>query len=339
MGRYDRQERVAKIGKKGQAKLRQATILIVGTGALGTYAAEQLTRAGIGKLILLDPDYVSLSNLQRQTLFDEEDVINHELKVFAAQKKLQATNHEVEIVAIPSPLSEEIIKENNFNLCLDCTDNYWARDLLNQLAIKYDFDYLFASCAATYGNVMAISSRQNPCLNCLFPDLTSLKQKDCELLGVATPLIPIISGIQVALAFKYLIAKQEVDFNQLITYDCFELSQHHFQVNKNKNCPSCSKKKSDLIDDQNQIRVLCGSQTYYVNLNAKIELNDWVSYFTKQQTLLTKSPMFIRFKWDKHPFTLFKNGKLIMYQIENMTEAQKNFQNFKKLATQLINKE
>ena len=127
------------IGAAGQEKISQATVLVAGCGALGSYVAEQLTRAGVAHLILVDPDQVSLTNLQRQALFDEDDVNQHRLKVMAAKNHLNQINHEVEITPLPAPLSIDLLNELDFDLVIDCLDNYQARDLINQAAWVHQF--------------------------------------------------------------------------------------------------------------------------------------------------------------------------------------------------------
>ncbi len=127
MNRYDRQERVHQIGVVGQQKISHATIMIVGVGALGSYTAEQLVRAGVKRLVL--------TNLQRQSLFTEADANQQRLKVEAAKEHLHKINSACQITAIPAPITADLIDEYQFTLCLDCLDNYQARDLLNKLII------------------------------------------------------------------------------------------------------------------------------------------------------------------------------------------------------------
>lgn len=331
LNRYDRQTKVSYIGRDGQEKISQAAILIIGAGALGSYAAEQLTRSGIKKIILVDPDYVTLTNLQRQTLFNEADVQKHELKVIALKKHLAKINHQVQVIALPTPLSENIVNDYNFDLCLDCTDNFTARDLINNLALKYDFDYIFASCAGSFGNVMAISPKVEPCLNCVFPNLANLKKRDCELIGVLTPLISVVSGLQIALALKYLTHKEEINFKQLISIDIWKFTQTKFKVNKNLACPVCSKKITTIQTGKEELTMLCGSNTYYTVFKQAVDLKKWTAYFKSSERLISASPKFIRFKLHGYPVSLFKNGKLIMYDLESLNDAQDLWEKLKQL--------
>lgn len=335
MDRYDRQRRVHTIGDKGQAKINHSTVLIVGMGALGTYAAAQLVRAGIGKLILVDPDIVTLTNLQRQALFTEEDASSSTLKVEAAKQRLLQINSQVEIIAIPAPLSADLIDECSFDLCLDCLDNYSARDLLNRLAIKNHFDYVFASCAGNYGNVMVISPANHPCLNCLFPNINELKQNDCDIIGVNTALIPLVAGMQVSQALHYLVAEDSVDFDQLLTVNNWSMSSARFKINKNPHCPTCQRPSAITVDEQKtELHMLCGEGAFYTNLKQPI-LDKWRSHLNRDGKLLGSSPLFIHFSWRGRPVSLFKNGKLIMYQLEDSKEATTQLVSLKQFAEQI----
>lgn len=336
MDRYDRQRRVHTIGDNGQTRISQSTILIVGMGALGTYAAMQLVRAGVRKLIIIDPDTVSVTNLQRQALFTEQDAAEKKFKVEAAKHHLLEINSQVEITAIPAPLSADVITTNAFDLCLDCLDNYSARDLLNKLAIKYQFDYIFASCAGNYGNVMAVSPLNHPCLNCVFPQIDELKQNDCDIIGVNTALIPLVSGIQISQALHYLVDKGSVDFDHLFTFDNWSMAATKFKIKKNAHCPTCQQPNKIIINEQAaELHMLCGEGAFYTNLPQPISLAQWQAKLKKDEKLLGASPLFIHFKWAGRPVSLFKNGKLIMYQLGDSKLAKRQLASLKQLAEQI----
>ncbi|MBB1078886.1 HesA/MoeB/ThiF family protein [Limosilactobacillus sp. STM2_1] len=325
MNRFDRQERVHQIGIGGQKKISQATILIVGVGALGSYSAEQVVRAGVKKLILVDPDTVSYTNLQRQTLFTEEDAKLQRLKVEAAKDHLEKINSACQITAIPSPLTADIIDELSFTLCLDCLDNYRTRDLLNKLALTTKFDYIFASCAGTYGNVMAISPLKGPCLNCLFPNIEKLKQTDCDLIGVNTALVPLVSSLQVSLALRYLINKTEVNFHELITVDNWSMQFNKFQIKKASTCPSCqvAQPHFKLEEEKSNLQMLCGENAYYTVIDEEPNMQKLQQFLRQKDCLLSANRLFIHFKWRDLPVSIFKNGKIIMYDLPDVAAAQR----------------
>ncbi|MEI6045826.1 MAG: HesA/MoeB/ThiF family protein, partial [Chloroflexota bacterium] len=170
--RYIRQTIFPGIGEAGQQKLLAARILIVGCGALGTALANNLARAGIGHLTLIDRDFIELNNLQRQLLFDEEDLRRNLPKAIAAANKLRLINSEIEIV----PLVEELNYENVEKLVaaadviLDGTDNFETRYLLNDVCVKLGKPWVYSGVIAAYGVTSTIVPGKNPCYRCLFPD-------------------------------------------------------------------------------------------------------------------------------------------------------------------------
>ena len=151
--RYSRQILFAGIGANGQEKLLQTRILLVGCGALGTAQAEILARAGVGSLRIVDRDFVEFSNLQRQTLFSEEDARTRLPKAVAAQKRIAEINSEVEIEAIVADVNcsniESLIED--CDLVLDGTDNFATRYLINDACVKHNKTWIYGAAVASYG--------------------------------------------------------------------------------------------------------------------------------------------------------------------------------------------
>lgn len=318
--RYDRQKRVSTIGTIGQRAIEAATVLIAGTGALGTYAAEQLARAGVGRLLLVDPDVVSISNLQRQTLFEEADV--GDLKVQAAKTHLQAINRTVEIDTYPEPLTRDLLRETAFDVVLDCLDNYAARDLLNQAALAQGFDYIFASCAGNFGSVMAISPTAHACLNCVYPNLNDLKKTDCDLIGVNTALVPLVSAMQVSLALHYFVAPDELSFNQMHTIDNWAMTQQAFKVEKSATCPMCHRQSwPDTVDTEPTLKVLCGTQTYQTNDVQLPTISQLSAFLTARSIPFKHFKAFISFEWHGYTISCFKNQKMLLYGLPDLASA------------------
>lgn len=322
MNRYDRQERVSQIGPAGQAKLAAAHVVVVGLGALGSYAASQLVRAGVGELTLIDPDQISETNLQRQALYTTADAQAATLKVTAAAQHLQAINPLVRLHLLPASFEANLLPAD-CDLILDCLDNYATRALVNHAARAAHLPYLFASCAGTFGTVMPIRpDGHHPCLNCLYPNLPELTQTDCDLIGVMTPLVPLVAGLQVSLAFKLLIAPEQVDFDRVWTLDAWEPAFQSFKVPINPGCPVCQQVSSspEVLNPTPQVTALCGSQTYRYRL-ANPDLNELASRLTAAAHPVEHSPIFIRFSWQGHQVSLFKNGQLLLYGAENLQTA------------------
>jgi molybdopterin-synthase adenylyltransferase len=200
--RYTQQVLLDKIAKRGQEKLQQSTVAIVGVGALGTNAAELLVRAGVN-VLLIDNDKIEKSNLQRQTLFEESDV--GKSKVETAKEKLIKINSSVNVEIKEIRLNEEntnII--NNVNLVLDCTDNMETRFLINKYCLN-KIPWIYSAAIETRGMVMPILPN-GPCLNCVMKES---KLETCNTVGVLNTIITSIASLQVTLAFKILIDEIE----------------------------------------------------------------------------------------------------------------------------------
>ena len=167
--RYSRQILFAGIGEAGQEKLLAASSVLVGCGALGTVAANLLVRAGVGRLRIIDRDFVEPSNLQRQTLFEESDAREALPKAVAAERRLRAINSGVRIEGVVADITPDNALEllSGFPLILDGTDNFETRLLLNDVAISLKVPWIYAAAVGSYGVTMTIRPGETACLACL----------------------------------------------------------------------------------------------------------------------------------------------------------------------------
>ena len=198
LDRYSRQTLFEPIGKVGQERLKASTVTIIGCGALGTVLANNLCRAGIGKLIIADRDYIELNNLQRQILFDEDDVTRRLPKAIAAAQRLQRINSEVTVEALVEDINadgiETLIRETD--LVLDATDNFETRYLLNDVCIKYQRPWIYSGVIASYGVTMNILPGDTACLRCAFPEMPMPgTTPTCDTAGVLNGIVGAITGI------------------------------------------------------------------------------------------------------------------------------------------------
>ena len=232
--RYIRQEIFSEIGKEGQKRLRKSSVAVVGLGALGSVSASLLARAGIGKLILIDRDIVELSNLQRQSLFDENDI--GKPKALAAKENLSKINSDVETVSVIDDLNYNNINEiismnNNFNiekinnqiykktnknkidLILDCTDNLETRFLLNDYSIKTKIPFIHSSAVGSKGCVFNVMPGKTPCIRCFLKEAQQLDT--CDTAGVVNTITNLIPSVQVNEAIKIILNKKNIEKNLL----------------------------------------------------------------------------------------------------------------------------
>jgi adenylyltransferase/sulfurtransferase len=233
MDRYSRQHLYKNIGKSGQKKLSHSSICIIGIGALGTVAADLLARAGIGKLHLVDRDFIEISNLQRQTLFDESDI--GKLKADTAKIKLEKTNSEVHISSSNTDLDHTNISDHIGlpDLILGCTDNMESRFLINDYCKKYKIPWIYGGAVSDKGSVYNILP-SSPCIRCVFP---GQGEETCDTAGILNSAAHIVSGIMANEAIKILVSKAAEDM--LIHIDVWKNEFIKIRVQKNKDCPAC----------------------------------------------------------------------------------------------------
>ena len=297
--RYSRQEIFSEIGKKGQEKLRKSSVAIIGLGALGSVSAELLARAGIGKLILIDRDIVELSNLQRQSLYDEEDV--GKPKAMAAKEHLKKINSEVKIDFFVDDLNHEnvygltpinddgndgksnngkhikkikINKNNKIDLILDCTDNLETRFLINDFSVKNKTPFIYSSAVGSKGYTFnIIPEKNNPCLRCFLKEAAQLDT--CETTGVLNAITHIIPSIQANEAIKIILKKfspQKI-FSQLLFFDVWKNELMKIKINKNKSCQCCVKNNFEYLDGKkfSSLTKMCGNNLYQIRKNISEE--------------------------------------------------------------------
>lgn len=227
--KYSRQTVLPEIGGEGQEKLKKSSVAIVGVGALGTQSAELLTRAGVGKLILIDSDVVEHCNLQRQTLFTEEDIGRSKVRV--AKERLQKINSFVSIDVFEEFVSKEVL--HNADIILDCTDNFEARFIINEFCLNQNIPWIYAACVKTSGYVLPILPG-GPCLGCF---LGNAQGESACVEGILNTIPPIISGKQATLALQMLLGKE---ITQTLWYvDVWKGITKNICVTKNESCEFC----------------------------------------------------------------------------------------------------
>ena len=200
--KYSRQMLFAGIGEEGQQRLLASSAVVVGCGAIGAAAAGLLVRAGVGRVRIIDRDFVEPSNLQRQTLFDEEDASNALPKAIAAERKLRAINGGVAVEGLVSDLNPNNAEEllTGFDLILDGTDNFETRFLINDFAVQSATPWIYAAAVASYGVTMTIRPGLTPCLACLLESSSNGHglEETCDTVGVLGPIVNLIASLEVS---------------------------------------------------------------------------------------------------------------------------------------------
>lgn len=252
MSRYARQELFAGIGREGQQRLRSARVLVAGCGGLGSALAETMVRAGVGSVAVVDRDRVEPSNLQRQSLFDEEDAASSRLKAIAAEARLRRINSEIEVRGIAAEIDVALARElvGEVDLVLDGSDNFATRYLLNDVCLSAGVPWIYGACAAAHGAVLTVRPSRTPCLRCVFgerPDPSS--GEGSATVGVVRPIVEVVAGVQGAEALKLLAGREDALLDGLVAIDLWAGS---FEVTgfggRAPWCPSCTIRRYDYAD-------------------------------------------------------------------------------------------
>jgi molybdopterin-synthase adenylyltransferase len=323
--RYSRQMLFKPIGEEGQKKLNEQTVLVVGVGALGTVLANHLVRAGVGRVRIVDRDYVEQSNLQRQMLFDEEDVKNHLPKAIAAKEKLSKINSDVEVEAIVANASIENIDSlmEEVDLVLDGTDNFKTRFLLNDSCFKNGIPFAYGGAVSARGMSALFIPSQTPCLRC-FIDNGETQGQTCDTIGVISPVVDIVASYQVVEAMKFLIGDHKALRNTLRTFDLWGNHQYDMKMAKPKeDCPTCQKSEYPALHaSEDDITTLCGRETVQIQRQSKMDLTEWTERL-ERVAKVKKTPFLIRVQLvEGERIVIFPDGRILIQGTEDLTRAK-----------------
>jgi molybdopterin-synthase adenylyltransferase len=316
--RYSRQEILQKIGDEGQKKLLNSSVAIVGCGALGTVAANNLARAGIGKISIIDRDFVELNNLQRQMLFDENDV--GAPKAVAAAKKIASINSDIEVQPIIKDVNYTNIEEilSDVDLVIDGTDNIQTRMLINDVCVKNRIPWIYTGAIGTSGMSMNILP-DKACIRCLYPGIPKAGSlPTCDTMGVLNTITVIMGSIETTEAIKILLGfydEIESTNSHLLVYDTWNQSFDSIIVKKNDKCECCGNENYEFIDSDEQeiITSLCGRNAIQITPADPKELS-LKSIGQKLENLGTVkcSDFIMLFKNDETEISLFRDGRAII---------------------------
>lgn len=257
--RYSRHIILGEVGSKGQKKISEGKVLIVGAGGLGSPAAYYLAAAGVGTICIIDDDVVDLSNLQRQILHTTGDV--GRAKADSAKEKLTALNPDCRVIPLHERLNAgnalEIIKE--YDAVVDGTDNFPTRFLINDACVMVKKPFFHGGILRFFGQALTVIPGQGPCYRCIFgeppPPGSAPTCAEAGVLGVLAGTIGVIQATEV---LKYLLGLGDLLVGRLLTYDALSLQFREIQVKKNPGCPVCGDNPTitGLVDYEQQVCTL-----------------------------------------------------------------------------------
>ena len=314
--RYSRQIRFAPLGEEGQRRIRAAGVAIVGCGALGSFQAETLARAGIGRLRLIDRDFVEWSNLQRQFLYDEADAAEALPKAVAAARRLARVNSGVAV----EPMVADLIPSNaaelfeGVDLILDGTDNFETRYLINDFAVSQQIPWVYGAAVGSYGLKLAILPGRTACLQCVYPEPPTGAQPTCETDGVLAPVTTTIASLQVADALKILSCGPDAIEARLTRVDVWsgEIRQLTAPA-RDPDCPCCVRREFRHLDGSRRAPIsLCGRNAVQIHERFRpVDLDDLARRLAPLATVRAND-FAVRASIDPYELTIFPDGRAII---------------------------
>ncbi len=318
--RYSRQILDPHIGEAGQERIADADVVIVGCGALGSVSASLMARAGVGRLRIIDRDFVEASNLQRQILFDEQDAGEMKPKALAAAEKLSKINSTIKVEALVADVNPDTIVDlvKGATLILDGTDNFETRFLINDVSVRHDIPWIYAACLATYGLTMNILPGETACLRCVMesaPPPGSVPT--CDTAGILGPVVSVIAGLQCTEALKLLSGNREAMSRELVSLDAWTHEMTRVVIPKGggrKRCETCDGLEFTFLSGRgSRSATLCGRNAVQVapEGRAAVNLSDLASRLSGILPVQV-TRFLLRFDVDGVQVSVFPDGRAIV---------------------------
>jgi len=317
--KYSRQILFGGIGVDGQQRLLESSAVVAGCGAIGAAASNLLVRAGVGRVRVIDRDFVEPSNLQRQTLFDEADARDALPKAVAAERKLHAINDSVAVEGVVADINPRNAAEllAGFDLILDGTDNFETRFLVNDFAVKAGKPWIYAAAVAGYGLTMAVRPGVTACLACLLASNGNVPgyglEETCDTVGVLGPVVNLIASLEVAEALKLLAGRENALNGRLISCDVWSGRFQSVRVARHEGCPVCVRHEFAHLDGEAQPHItMCGRD--YVQIHERgrnLDLATLKDRLAATVDDVRHNEFLLRFRVAAYEMTVFSDGRAI----------------------------
>ncbi len=322
--RYSRQILFPGIGAEGQQKLLNSSVAIAGCGALGSFQAGALARAGVGRLVLIDRDYVEWSNLQRQWLYEEDDAAEGLPKAVAAARRLHRINSSISIQPVVADLTPASIGEalESVHLILDGADNFELRYLINDYAIHAGVPWVYGAAVGSYGLVMPVVPGKTCCLKCLFPEPPQGAQPTCETAGVVNAVTSAVASLQVAAALRILVGEPPVRKLTMIDVWTGSIRQVE-QPEPDPGCPACGLKDLRHLRGEGRPPIsLCGRNAVQIHERTRpLDLGE-LKRTLEPLGQVRANEFALRFFIDGYEMTIFPDGRAIIKGTQDVALAR-----------------
>ena len=321
LARYSRQMLFEPLGgERSQRALKHAAVTLVGCGALGSVLANTLARAGVGRMRIIDRDFIELDNLQRQVLFDEQDLAQNLPKAQAAARALRRINSAVEV----EPVVDDVNPSNAERLCedadliLDGTDNFETRFLINDVAVKLGIPWVYGACVGAEGLVMPIIPRDTPCLRCVWEDAPPPGvSPTCDTAGVLAPVVNIVASLQALEAMKLLTGNLDALNRKMVSVDGWRGVFRALDMQpayEKGDCPCCKQGRYEFLSGERSSSTtsLCGRNAVQIlpQPGTRVSFRDIAGRLRAARP--THNEHLLRFEIDDYAVTLFADGRAII---------------------------
>ena len=329
LDRYSRQVMLEEIGYQGQLKLKQAKVCVVGVGGLGNPITARLAAMGVGNIRIVDRDVIELSNLHRQTMFNEDDV--GQVKVETAAKKLRKLNPDIVIEELPVSINDYTAFDavDGCDVVIDALDSVNARYSLNKACIEKKIPFVTGAAVGVTGQSFTILPNESACYHCLFPALDEDSMPTCSIEGVHPSILSIIGGIEVSEAVKIITGKEPSLKNKVLHVDLENLIFNFTKVSKAEECSVCgSGKKQEKIKEELILEELCGrnkgKRTFSITPTYSVELNvDQITSTAKDRkfTIENLGELGLSLRTDELSVSFMKSGSAVIVGTKDEKEA------------------
>lgn len=324
--RYSRQILFGGIGEAGQEALLGARAAVVGCGALGSFHAAALARAGVGRITLIDRDYVEPSNLQRQWLFEESDAAEALPKAAAAERRLARINSGIRARGVVADLTASNAADllGDADVILDGTDNFDTRYLINDFAVSRGIPWIYGAAVGSYGLSMAVIPGRTACLRCVYPNPPEGAQPTCETAGVLNTIVSLVASYQMADALKVLSGQAGLVRARITTVDVWEGGTRQIEAPaRDPDCPTCGLRQFPYLDESRQAPVrLCGRNAVQVQERAAALDLAALKMRLERVGEVRANEYALRFSVAPYEMTVFPDGRAIIKGTSDMGIAR-----------------
>lgn len=330
--KYSRQTLFAPLGEQGQRRLMTSRAVIVGCGALGSFHAAALARAGVGELLLIDRDFVEESNLQRQWLYDEADAREVLPKAIAAERKLRAVNSDIAVTGIVTDVDAANVERliEGADVVLDGSDNFAVRYLLNEATVKHSIPWIYGAAVGSYGVTATILPGRTPCLACLLPEAPGGVQPTCDTAGILNVAASAVASFQVADALKILSGNTDAVEPRLLTLDVWQgLPRSVKTASPAPECRVCAHREFPLLDaaGAQPSTILCGRNAVQVKGDSSIDIQMLAAQLGALGEVRTNEYA-LRFITPPYEMTIFVDGRAIIQGTDDPARARSLYSRF-----------